>query len=192
MTIKVTIWPDEDQASIITEQKLIAITTNKSKSTLIRDFGRLLESGTGSDVVIRVGEKDFRVHRVILSARSNVMKAMFTEGRFKEGISIPTTASTSSSSTTTTTTVIEMKDIEEETMMNLLRFICTGSVDDFFAVVGDEDGGGEDDQQEETGRGEEEEEEKKEKWKRLLRASDRFDVQDLFEKAQEELGGMID
>ena len=47
------------------------------ESTLHKDIGEVLRSGSFSDVTLRVGEKQFRAHKVILACRSPVFGAMF-------------------------------------------------------------------------------------------------------------------
>lgn len=51
---------------------------------MMEHFKELLESGEDSDVSIRTHGEDFHVHRVILSARSKVLKALLKEPKFKE------------------------------------------------------------------------------------------------------------
>ena len=53
------------------------------ESTLHKDIGEVLRSGSFSDVTLRVGEKQFRAHKVILACRSPVFGAMF-EHEMKE------------------------------------------------------------------------------------------------------------
>lgn len=94
------------------------------RPTLGSDIGALFESGAGSDAVLKVGERCFRVHRLILGARSSVMKAMFDGGPWREA---------------TTSAPIELPDVEADTMAHLLRFIYSGSVAE--SVVSWEDWG---------------------------------------------------
>ena len=47
------------------------------ESTLHKDIGEVLRSGSFSDVTLRVGEKQFRAHKVVLACRSPVFGAMF-------------------------------------------------------------------------------------------------------------------
>lgn len=90
-------------------------------STLAADFGNLLASGMGSDVTLLVSEKNFRVHKVILSARSSVFRTMF-ESRFKEGAARE----------------VDIQDIDSEVMEDLLAFIYTGAVRNVTGVEGTE------------------------------------------------------
>jgi len=59
---------------------------------LEEDFGRLLESGEGADVIIRAEDRELRAHRAVLAARSRVFAAMLrhdmAEGRAGE-LSLP-------------------------------------------------------------------------------------------------------
>lgn len=94
------------------------------QSTVLRDLASLLESGAGSDVVIRCGSTDFRAHRWMLCARSSVMKAMFAENRFKEG------------SPASSSEPVVVKDIEPDTMRQLLSYLYSGSVASSVASFG--------------------------------------------------------
>lgn len=49
----------------------------EESSILIRDMEEMLNSGKLSDAALSVGDKEFRVHRCILTSRSNVFAAMF-------------------------------------------------------------------------------------------------------------------
>lgn len=49
----------------------------EESSILIRDMEEMLNSGKLSDATLSVGDKEFRVHRCILTSRSNVFSAMF-------------------------------------------------------------------------------------------------------------------
>jgi speckle-type POZ protein len=81
-------------------------------SALAHDMAALLDSGDGADVVLRVAGRDFRAHKLVLGARSAVMRAML-DGRFKEGAAAEP---------------VELRDIEPETAEQLLRFVYTGGV----------------------------------------------------------------
>ncbi|CAO2181995.1 unnamed protein product [Urochloa humidicola] len=43
--------------------------------SLSKDFGHILESGDGSDVIFRVGDEDFLAHRTVIQARSPALAA---------------------------------------------------------------------------------------------------------------------
>lgn len=49
-------------------------------SILIADFKELLTSGDGTDVTLVVGDEERQAHKLILSARSSVLKAIFDSG----------------------------------------------------------------------------------------------------------------
>lgn len=91
-------------------------TTTASKASMIRlqefnDFEKLLEDEKYSDTKLIVGNKEFKVHKCILAARSPVFSAMF-ECNMKEKIE----------------NSVEITDVEPDLMKEVLRFIYTGKV----------------------------------------------------------------
>ena len=75
------------------------------------DLGHLLVDGHLSDVVLRVGDRKFPVHRAILAANSPVFRAMFTSD-MKESVAEE----------------IPIEDIEPDVMEELLRCVYTDQV----------------------------------------------------------------
>ena len=75
------------------------------------DLGNLLADGLLSDVVLRVGDQNFPVHRAILAARSPVFRAMFTSN-MKESVAEE----------------IQIEDMEPDVMEELLRCVYTDQV----------------------------------------------------------------
>ena len=75
------------------------------------DLGRLLVDDILSDVVLRVGEQKFPVHRAILAAKSPVFRAMFTSN-MKEAVAEE----------------ILIEDMEPDVMKELLRCVYTDQV----------------------------------------------------------------
>ena len=75
------------------------------------DFGTMLNDGDFSDFKIQCGDKSFKCHRNVLSARSPVFKAMF-KSKMRENSSRKLT----------------IDDVEPEVISEMLHFIYTGSV----------------------------------------------------------------
>ena len=75
------------------------------------DLDRLLVDGILSDIVLRVGDRKFPVHRAILAAKSPVFRAMFTSG-MKEAVAEE----------------ILIEDMEPDLMEGLLRCVYTDQV----------------------------------------------------------------
>jgi speckle-type POZ protein len=88
--------------------------------TLHTDLGELLKSGLFSDVVLSVGSRLFKGHKVILAARSPVFSAMFehemTESRKGE---------------------VEITDVSEDVMAEMLQFIYTGTCTNLTTMADD-------------------------------------------------------
>ncbi len=73
------------------------------------DYQSLLDNPVYSDVTLVCGEKEFPVHKAILSARSKVFQAMFEHKMLENERSR-----------------VEIEDIDGEIMFEILRFIYTG------------------------------------------------------------------
>ena len=73
------------------------------------DFLSLLENPVYSDVTLVCGQREFPVHKAILSARSKVFQAMFEHKMLENERSR-----------------VEIEDIDGEIMLEILRFIYTG------------------------------------------------------------------
>ena len=82
-----------------------------SNTTSSNDLDRLLVDDNLSDVVLRVSDQKFPVHRAILAARSPVFRAMFTSS-MKESVAGE----------------ISIEEIEPDVMKELLRCVYTDQV----------------------------------------------------------------
>ena len=85
----------------------------KSFQQVGESFGQLLDNKDLIDTTIRCGGKEFPCHKLILSARSPVFKAMF-QANMKES----------------ETKDIEIEDIEPEVVAEMLHFIYTGGTNE--------------------------------------------------------------
>ncbi|XP_057324126.1 speckle-type POZ protein-like [Microplitis mediator] len=93
---------------------------NISNNQMIADYRELYNSKVNSDVTVIIADKEFQAHKIILSARSPVLAAMFAHDMVEKKsnqVSIP--------------------DITPETFENLLHYIYTDEVTDLDAVAGD-------------------------------------------------------
>lgn len=59
------------------QNMLQKIPEEQHASNLVKDLDFLLESGFMSDVDITIGEEEFKVHKVILAARSEIFRQNF-------------------------------------------------------------------------------------------------------------------
>ena len=97
-----------------------------SSSTICDDVSRLLENSNFSDLVIVCrGGREFKCHKTILAARSEVFEAMFMHDFLEKSEG-----------------VVSVDDIEDDVMAELLRFIYTDKIeglqdeqDDFLASL---------------------------------------------------------
>ncbi|XP_057318314.1 speckle-type POZ protein B-like [Microplitis mediator] len=80
------------------------------------DLRELYDSKTNSDVILAVGDKIFKAHKLILSARSPVFFAMFTH-EMKEKKE----------------NTVTISDIDPEIFEKILKFIYTDNIDDLDA-----------------------------------------------------------
>ena len=87
--------------------------TGQFATTSSDDLGRLLIDNDLSDVVLRVGDRKFPVHRAILAAKSPVFRAMFSSG-MKESKEED----------------IPIEDMDPDVMEELLRCIYTDQISD--------------------------------------------------------------
>ena len=92
--------------------KFKAIDTASKMPTLTADLQKLFESPAFSDTVVVCGDQEFKAHRVFLSARSEVFRAMFGHDETKES----------------QTGRVEILDLSPKTVSALLRFIYTDEV----------------------------------------------------------------
>lgn len=84
------------------------------------DYEKLFESGVGSDVVFMADGKEFKVHKIILIARSSVFAAMFAH-EMQESIQ----------------NAVEIKGIKPKVLKELLRFIYSGKVKGITKIADD-------------------------------------------------------
>lgn len=89
----------------------ISGTLTTPESNLAIDFTFLLENKNFSDVTLSAGEKEFPAHKVILTARSPVFKAMFQHDMEESR-----------------NNRVKITDIDEEGLCELLRYMYTGKV----------------------------------------------------------------
>merc|ERR1719263_1129726 len=80
------------------------------ENPMMDHFKALLENGEDSDVLVRCRDAEFRAHKVILSARSTVLKAMLKDPQVKES------------------GVLLLSDLPAEVMRVVLFYIHTGSL----------------------------------------------------------------
>ena len=103
---------DDDELTICLNMDIqISDLAGKSIANLTDDLGRLLVDDHLSDVVLRVKEQKFPVHRAILAARSPVFRAMFTS-KMKESVAKE----------------IPIEDMEPDVMKEFLRCVYTDQV----------------------------------------------------------------
>jgi WNK lysine deficient protein kinase len=80
------------------------------ENPMMEHFQALLENGEDNDILIVCGEVEFPAHKVILSARSKVLKAMLKDEKVKESGKL------------------KLKDISPKVMKVVLFYIYTGSL----------------------------------------------------------------
>lgn len=86
--------------------------TDMERHSLSQDLRRLLMAEQDTDLVLCAQEREFRVHRNILSARSPVFAAMFKHNMQESALMR-----------------VDIKDINAENLQELLRYIYTDRVD---------------------------------------------------------------
>jgi alpha-tubulin suppressor-like RCC1 family protein len=89
-----------------------------------RDLAALLDSGECADVTFRVGGEEIVAHRLILTMRSPVFKAMLAWG------GQPAAAAASSSDGGSGATAIEVEGVEPAVFRQLLRWLYTGQCEE--------------------------------------------------------------
>lgn len=110
----------DDKLTLYSEVSVVADSVNISGQTsitkfkipechLAEDFNCLFEQANFSDVTLTCGNREFKMHKSILSARSAVFSAMF-ESQMLEGIS----------------NKVQIEDVDPDVMKEVLRFIYTG------------------------------------------------------------------
>ena len=110
----------EDDLTVLCELKvsfLSALSTTAQihppdvPDTLANCLGSLLQSGGLSDITLVAGEKDFPAHRIILSARSPVFKAMFQHNMREKTINR-----------------MDIEDLAANTVKGMLQWMYTGQL----------------------------------------------------------------
>lgn len=91
---------------------------SSSYNEIFNDFESLLQDGTFSDVRLVADKTEFKVHKAILTTRSNVFFAMFNHGMKEK-----------------TDNLVEIEDIDSEVFRELLRYIYVGKVENLEIVV---------------------------------------------------------
>lgn len=86
-----------------------------AQTQLLGDIARLWRSGDGADCVLSAQGRLFRAHKVLLCARSSVMRAMLC-GNFREAAQASSKESP-----------IELEDVAPAVLEKLLEFMYTGS-----------------------------------------------------------------
>ncbi|XP_064387463.1 speckle-type POZ protein-like [Halichondria panicea] len=84
--------------------------TPRAEKELKDDLVSLLASGEGSDIKLIAGDKEFKVHRIILSSRCEVFKAMLASEMLEQA-----------------TNSIRISDIDPEVVHEMLTFIYSGT-----------------------------------------------------------------
>ena len=77
----------------------------------IEDMTKLMEDSETSDFTLKVANKDFKVHKSVLGARSGVFRTMFLSG-LKEAVEGEAV----------------ITDVDEETLQEVLHYIYTGKL----------------------------------------------------------------
>eukprot|EP00931_Biecheleriopsis_adriatica_P108471 TRINITY_DN82795_c0_g1_i1.p1 TRINITY_DN82795_c0_g1~~TRINITY_DN82795_c0_g1_i1.p1 ORF type:complete len:374 (-),score=67.20 TRINITY_DN82795_c0_g1_i1:101-1222(-) len=83
----------------------------KPLERLAADWGRLFQSGLGSDVIVRIKDEDVRAHSLVLMARSEVFSAMLSTP-MREGLE----------------KTIVISDLGVEAVKSMLQFLYSGEL----------------------------------------------------------------
>lgn len=94
------------------EEVSSSYSSEKHSGNLIKNFEYFRRDGGYSDVMLKVGQKSFPCHKIILAAGSPYFKSMFESGMEESRKSC-----------------IEMKEVDEDVFEKILHFIYTGKVD---------------------------------------------------------------
>ncbi|GBL92712.1 Speckle-type POZ protein-like B [Araneus ventricosus] len=100
--------PNASSSQIDAPPKKFLYCIDNVPSSLINDFQNLYEEGTLGDFAIKVGDKNFKVHKAVLCARSPVFKGMLTSN-MKENVK----------------NMVDISDLEEDTVHRMLTFMYT-------------------------------------------------------------------
>lgn len=87
-------------------------TTAFRTEELLRDFTSLMKDDSDTDVIVKVGQEDFRLHRSVLRVRSPVLAAMFTHEMTEK-----------------TTGILDIPDCEADVFRIFVDYLYTGKVD---------------------------------------------------------------
>ena len=106
-----TIYPDNpNQYQVIVDYHL-KMKKEAGTNILMEDLTKLLDDPETSDCTLKCGSKCFKVHKTILSARSNVFRAMFLSG-MKETVGGE----------------VVITDVEEKALEEVLYYLYTGKL----------------------------------------------------------------
>ena len=96
------------EKDVLMKKKKVAETWS---NLFIEDMTKLLEDPETSDFTLKCGSKNFKVHKAILGARSNVFRTMFLSGMKEavEGEAVIT-------------------DVDEKTLEEILHYLYTGKL----------------------------------------------------------------
>ncbi|PKC69538.1 hypothetical protein RhiirA1_455913 [Rhizophagus irregularis] len=81
---------------------------------LSSEFSKLLKNPYNYDIIIRINEKEFKVHSIILYARSNYFKILLSQGRIINEFNIM---------------CLELSEIDPEIFEMIITYIYTGMID---------------------------------------------------------------
>ncbi|GBN40082.1 Speckle-type POZ protein-like B [Araneus ventricosus] len=102
----VSVYETASSSQIDVPPKKFLYCIDNVPSSLKNDFQNLYEEGTLSDFAIKVGDKNFNVHKAVLCARSPVFKSMLTSN-MKENEK----------------NMVDISDLEEDTVSRMLTFM---------------------------------------------------------------------
>jgi len=99
------------QADILVELKDQEKIETKNLKDFVKDINSIFEDGKSSDVLVRCGVKEFKCHKNVLTARSDVFKKMLA-GQTLEN----------------ETNTVDLKEVTAEATEDMLKFIYTGTL----------------------------------------------------------------
>lgn len=111
----------EDDVLILQAELTVRNTnTNSNKIKMIDYLKDLFENSTHSDAVLKVENKEFKVHKCILASRSPYFAGLFQHDMIEKGKNS-----------------VEIKDISQEVMSEILRFAYTGDIENLNKIAKD-------------------------------------------------------
>ncbi|GBB98719.1 hypothetical protein RclHR1_00330046 [Rhizophagus clarus] len=81
---------------------------------LSSEFSKLLKNPYNYDIIIKINEKEFKVHSIILYARSNYFKILLSQGRIINEFNIM---------------CLELSEVDPEVFEMIIKYIYTGIID---------------------------------------------------------------